>query len=171
MINEKLVTAFNEQINKELYSEYLYLSMAVHLANNNLDGFANFMFIQAQEEHFHAMKMIKYLLERGGKVQLKRIDEPKTEFDSVTEIFELAWDHEKFISESINKLMDLAIGLNDHSAKGFLQWYVDEQVEEEASMEKIVNKLHMIKDSPHGLMMIDSQLAQRVFTPAEDQQK
>jgi len=169
MINEKLVKALNEQINKELYSEYLYLSMAVYLAHENLDGFANFMFIQAQEEHLHATKMINYVLERGGKVSLKKIDEPKTEFESVLEIFEMAWEHEKFISNSINKLMDLAIGINDHSAKGFLQWYVDEQVEEESSMEKIVKKLQMIKDSPHGLMMLDSQLAERVFNPAEDQ--
>ncbi len=165
MINQKLVDAFNEQINKELYSEYLYLSMAVYLAHESLDGFANFMFVQTQEEHSHATKMIDYVLERGGKIELKQINEPKRDFESVDEIFKLAWDHEKFISDSINKLMDIAIDLNDHSAKGFLQWFVDEQVEEEASMEKIVKKLSMFKGSPHGLMMLDSQLAQRVYTP------
>jgi ferritin len=171
MISEKLEKAFNEQINKELYSEYLYLSMAVYLAHENLDGFANFMFVQTQEEHEHAMKMINYLLERGGKVILKQINEPKIDFDSVKQIFELAWDHEKFISKSINDLMDTAIEVNDHSAKGFLQWFVDEQVEEESSMEKIVHKLKLIKDNPNGLMMLDSQLAQRVYTPPQDQQQ
>ena len=91
--------------------------------------------------------MINYLLERGGKVILKQINEPKIDFDSVSQIFELAWDHEKFISKNINDLMDIAIEVNDHSAKGFLQWFVDEQVEEESSMEKIVHRLKLIKDN------------------------
>ncbi len=169
MISEKLEKALNDQINKELYSEYLYLSMAVYLAHENLDGFANFMFIQTQEEHAHATKMINYLLERGGKVVLKQIDEPKTDFDSVKQIFELALNHEKFISKSINELMDIAIQENDHSAKGFLQWFVDEQVEEESSMEKIVYKLSFMKDSPHGIMMVDSELSKRVFNPPQEQ--
>ena len=163
MITQKMADAINKQINRELYSEYLYLSMAAYLENEGLSGFANFMRVQVQEERFHAMKMFDYVLERGGKIVLEQIDQPKVEFESVLEIFELALGHEKFISKSINELMDVAIAENDHASKSFLNWFIDEQVEEEASMDNLVNQLKLIGGQGHGLLMMDRELGQRVF--------
>lgn len=165
MISEKLVKAINEQINKELYSEYLYLSMQAWFANESLDGMATWMNVQAQEERFHAMKFFSYLIERGGRVQLKAIAQPTVDFDSPLQIFKMALEHEQFVTKSINELMDLAIKENDHATRSFLQWYVDEQVEEEASVDKIVNMLQRIGDHGHGIMMIDRDLSSRTFTP------
>lgn len=167
-ISQKLVDAINEQINKEVFSEYYYLSMAAYFASENLPGFANFFVVQAEEEHFHAMKFFNYLNERGAKVEIKAIDGPKTDFESPLEVFQLAYEHEVFVSENINNLMDLAIAENDHAAKGFLQWYVDEQVEEEASMDDYVNRLKRIGENGYGIFMLDKELAGRSFTaPAE----
>ncbi|RLC51464.1 MAG: ferritin [Candidatus Cloacimonadota bacterium] len=165
MISQKLQDAINEQINKELYSEYFYLSMAAYLAALGLDGFANFFKVQVQEERFHAMKFFDFMNERGGRVILKEIKQPKIDFDSPVEIFELAYKHEQFVSKSINELMDVAISENDHAAKSFLNWFVDEQVEEEASMEKILNQLKMIDGKGHGMLMLDRELATRTFNP------
>ena len=125
MISQKLQDAFNEQINKELYSEYLYFSMAAWLDAENLPGFANFFKIQVQEERFHTMKMYDFLNERGGKVYLKEIDKPQVDFASVLEIFEIAYKHEQFVSKLINELMDLAIEEKDHATKSFLNWFIE----------------------------------------------
>ena len=164
-ISKKLEQAINDQINKELFSEYYYLSMAAYLEGENLQGFANFFITQAQEEHFHAMKFFHYLNERGSRVVLQEIEQPKTEFESPLEIFKLAYEHEVYVTKSINKLMDLAIADNDHASKGFLQWYVDEQVEEEASMDDYVNRLERIGKQSYGIFMLDKELAGRSFTP------
>jgi len=163
MISPKMLEAINKQINRELYSEYLYLSMAAYLESEGLSGFGNFMRVQVQEERFHAMKMYDFILERGGKVVLEQIDQPKVEFESALEIFELSLGHEKFISKSINELMDVAIAENDHATKSFLNWFIDEQVEEEASMDNIVSQLKLIGGQGHGLLMMDRELGQRVF--------
>ncbi len=163
MISQKLQDAFNEQINKELYSEYFYLAMASWLEAENLPGFANFFKVQVQEERFHAMKMYHFVNERGGRVILDAIKKPKTSFESALEIMELAYKHEQFVSKSINDLMDVAISENDHAAKSFLNWFVDEQVEEEASMDALVGKLKMIGGQGHGMLMVDNELASRVF--------
>ncbi len=165
MISKKLQDAFNEQINKELFSEYLYLSMAAYFDSIGLPGSANFMKVQVQEERFHAMKMYDFLNERGGRVELKEIKQPPIEFKSPLEVFEMSYKHEQFVSKSINELMDIAIAENDHATKSFLNWFVDEQVEEEASMDTIVNKLKLIGGKGHGLLMIDNELGQRVFNP------
>ncbi len=165
MISKKLEKAINEQINKELYSEYLYISMQAWFANQNLDGMATWMDAQGKEERFHAMKFFNYLIERGGKVALKPIDGPQVDFDNPLKAFSQAYKHEQLVTKSINDLMDLAIKENDHAAKSFLQWYVDEQVEEEASVDKIVAQLKMVGDNGHGIMMIDRELGQRVYTP------
>ncbi|MEA2104148.1 MAG: ferritin [Candidatus Cloacimonadota bacterium] len=165
MISKKLEEAINEQINKELYSEYLYLAMAAHFDSVDLPGFANFFKIQVQEERFHAMKFYDFLNERGGKVVLKKIDKPQTEFESPLDIFKISYKHEQYVSDLINKLMDLAIAENDHAVRSFLNWYVDEQVEEEASMSKVVNQLKWINGQGNGLLMLDKELATRVFTP------
>lgn len=165
MISQKLQDAFNEQINKELYSEYLYFSMAAWLDAENLPGCANFFKIQVQEERFHAMKMYDFVNERGGRVILKAIDKPEIEFESAQEIFEKAYEHERLVTNLINNLMDLAIEEKDHSAKSFLNWFVDEQIEEEASMDAIIGKLKMVGGNGHGLLMIDNELGTRVFNP------
>jgi ferritin len=165
MISKKLQDAINAQINKELYSEYLYISMQAWFANQNLDGFANWMDAQGKEERFHAMKFFNYVIERGGKVELKAIDQPPVDFKSPLKAFEAALKHEQFVTKSINDLMDIAIKEKDHASRGLLQWFVDEQVEEEAAADRIVNRLKMIGDNPHALFMIDTELGQRVFTP------
>ena len=165
MISEKLQDAFNYQINRELFSEYYYLSMASYFNSAGLSGFENFFLVQVEEERFHAMKMYRFLNEKGGRVFLGDIEAPKTEFKSPLEVFELALEHEQLVSGLINDLMDLAIAENDHAAKHFLNWFVEEQVEEEASMESIMNKLRLIKGEGHGLLMLDNELAARTFTP------
>ena len=168
MISEKLQTAINTQINKELFSEYYYLSMASYFSSVGLDGFENFFLTQVQEERFHAMKMYRFLNERGGRVILAQIDTPKTEFKSPLEVFQLAYEHEQYVTKLINELMDIAISENDHASKSFLNWFVDEQVEEEASMESIVNKLKLIDGKGNGLLMLNKELATRTFTSAAE---
>lgn len=163
MISKKMIAAINEQINKELYSEYLYISMQAWLADQNLDGMATWMDAQGKEERFHAMKFFNYLIERGAKVKLKAIDAPPIDFDNPLKAFNMALDHEKFITKSIDELMDLAIKDKDHATRSFLQWFVDEQVEEEASMDRIVNMLKMVGGDGQGIMMIDRELGQRIF--------
>ena len=165
MISQKLEKAINYQINRELFSEYYYLSMASYFNSIGLDGFENFFLVQVEEERFHAMKLYRFLNEKGGRVMLEAIEAPKTEFKSALEVFELAYEHEKLVSGLINDLMDLAIEENDHAAKHHLDWFVEEQVEEEASMESILNKLKLINGEGHGLLMLDNELAQRTFTP------
>ncbi len=165
MISEKLQDAINVQINKELYSEYLYFSMAAWFASMNLSGFENFFIVQAQEEHFHTMKFYNYLNERGGRVILDKIEKPTVDFESAEEIFEIALKHEQFVTKSINELMDVAIEVNDHATRSFLNWYVDEQVEEENSMESILSQLQIIGGKGHGMLMLDRELASRVYTP------
>ncbi|MCD4676347.1 MAG: ferritin [Desulfobacula sp.] len=165
MISQKLQDAINYQINRELFSEYYYLSMASYFNSAGLSGFENFFLVQVQEERFHAMKMYNFVNERGGRVYLQAIEAPKTQFESALEVFKLAYEHEKLVSKLINDLMDLAIKENDHAAKNHLNWFVEEQVEEEASMDTILNKLKLIGGEGHGLLMLDNELAQRVFIP------
>ena len=165
MISQKMIDAINEQINKELFSEYLYLSMAAYLEGEGLSGFSNFMKVQVQEERFHAMKFYNYVNEQGGRVILEQIDKPQTDWESPLKVFQDALEHEKKVTASIYNLMDIALKLNDHASKGMLQWFVDEQVEEEASMDKYVNMLSMIGNEANGLFMLDTKLAARVFTP------
>lgn len=165
MIKQTLQDAINSQINKEFFSEYYYLSMAAYFESEDLPGFANFFKVQVEEERFHAMKFFDYLNERGGKVNLTGIDSPKTDFESPLQVFELAYKHEQYVTESINGLMDIAIKENDHALKSFLQWFIDEQVEEEATMSKYVNQLKRLNGNGHGIMMLDRELAQRSFVP------
>lgn len=169
MINKKLEEKINYQINRELYSEYLYLSMAAYLEDKGLAGMAHFMVVQAQEEHFHAMKFFNYLNERGGRVVLDAIEQPPVEFDSPQAVFEESLKHEMIVTDLINKLMDLAIEVNDHAARSFLNWYVDEQVEEEDSFNTIINKLNLVKGRGDGLLMLDKELSTRVFTPPTEE--
>lgn len=166
MLTKKLQDALNKQINREFFSEYLYLSMSAYLESVEMEGFANYFNVQAQEEHFHAMKMFNFVHDKGGRVILKPLGEPKANFTSVLEVIEEALEHERYITKSINDLMDTAIKENDHSVKSFIEWYVDEQVEEEATMSKLIAKLKMINGEGLGLLTLDNELSQRKFTPA-----
>ncbi|MDO9577033.1 MAG: ferritin [Candidatus Cloacimonadales bacterium] len=165
MLPKKIEDAINLQINKELFSEYLYLSMATYFAAEGLSGFENFFVVQAQEERFHAMKFYHFVNERGGRVLLKKLSDPKTDFASIEEVFQLSLAHERFISKSIYELMDLAIEEKEHATKSFLNWFIDEQVEEEASMQAILDKLKLIDGKGQGLLMLNTELAARVYTP------
>jgi ferritin len=168
MISKKLETAINEQINAELYSAYLYLSMSAYFESVNLNGFANWMRMQAQEEQMHAMKFFDYLNERGGRITLRDIKAPQSDWESPVEVFENVYSHEQKVTGMIHGLVDMAIEENDHAANNFLQWYVEEQVEEESSADEIVENLKLLGDSGNGLFMLDRELGKRTFTQTEE---
>ncbi len=165
MIGKRIVDALNEQVNAELYSAYLYLSMEAYFHDAALAGFANWMRIQTQEEVVHAMKIYDYVVERGGRVVLKAIARPQVTWKSPLDAFKAAYKHEQKVTGLINGLVDLAIKEKDYATNSFLQWFVDEQVEEEASAGDIVQKLKLVERAPGGLFMLDKEMAQRVFTP------
>jgi ferritin len=156
--------ALNDQINKELYSAYLYLSMSAYAETLGMPGIANWMKIQAQEELSHANKFFDYVHERDGKVTLMPIEAVATEFGSVKEMFEKVLEHEQYITASINHLVDISIEISDHASRSMLMWFVDEQVEEEASAQAIIDQLDMVEGKGHGLFMIDKELGSRIFT-------
>ncbi len=160
-INSSLEKAINSQINKELESSYIYLSMSAWFAQNNLKGFSNWMSVQASEENKHAMKLFNFLIDRGGEVKLDSIAKPKQAWKSPLEAFEDAYEHEKFITKSIDELRTLAVKEKDQATEVMLDWFVNEQVEEEANTSEIVGKLKLIKDMPPALMMLDHQLDKR----------
>ncbi len=161
MISKNLAKELNKQINKELYSEYLYLSMATYADDQGLSGIANWFKAQGQEEHSHAMKIYEYLYDQGKRVILDTIEKPRADFDSIKQLFDLSLEHEKYVTSSINELMDLAIKDNDHATVSFLQWFVGEQVEEEASVNAILDKFTYMKESGIGLIMLDKELSAR----------
>ena len=163
MINEKMEKAFNDQINKELYSEYLYLAMKSYFVELNLQGFVNWFDVQVQEEHAHAMGMYDYVNERGGKVELFAIDKPEVEGKTPLEVFEQVLKHEEFVTSRINALMDVAEEVKDRAALSFLDWYLKEQVEEESNVGGILATLKLIGDDKKALLMLDKELAARTF--------
>jgi len=165
MLSENMEKALNKQINAELYSSYLYLSMAAYFHSTGLDGFANWMRAQAKEEDVHAMKIFDYVNERGAHVVLAEIEGPKTKWNSAVEVFEETLSHEQKVTALINGLVDLAKKESDHATDNFLQWFVAEQVEEEASAGEVLNKVKMVGEKGHGLYMLDKELGARVFTP------
>ena len=165
MINEKMEKAFNDQINAELYSEYLYLSMKAYFETLNLPGFVNWMNVQIQEEHAHAMGMFDYVNSRGGRVILKAIDCPQTDWDSPLAVFEHILRHEEHVTSLINGVADVAEEVKDRAALSFLNWYIKEQVEEEDNVGKTLATLRRVGDDAHGLYALDKELATRVFNP------
>ena len=165
MIGKKMQDAMNEQIQYELASSYLYLSMAAYFQSSGLDGMAQWMRAQTQEEVVHAMKLFDHINERGGKVELLALTQPTTEWASPLAAFQAAWKHEQFVSSRIDTLVELAAEENDHPASILLQWFVTEQVEEEASASKVVQMLERVGDSGNGLFMMDRELGARIFTP------
>lgn len=171
MLNEKIEKALNEQLNAEMYSGYLYLSMSAYFKSMGLGGFASWMRVQAQEELMHAMKLYDYINERGGRVTLKKIETPPTEWDSAIAAFEATYQHEQKVTGLINDLVELAMKEHDHATNIFLQWFVSEQVEEEDSVNDVVQKIKLIGDAPGGLFMLDRELGQRTFIPPADSSK
>lgn len=167
MLSTAMQNALNNQINAELYSSYLYLSMAAYFEAQNLLGFANWMHIQSQEENMHAMKFYTFINERRGRVLLQPIEGPKTEWESPLAAFEESLQHEQKVTGLINKLVDLAIQESDHATHSFLKWFVDEQVEEESNVDKVIQDLKRVGDSPQGLFLLDRELAGRVAETGE----
>lgn len=163
MINEKMEKAFNNQINKELYSEYLYLSMQAYFERLNLKGFVNWMQVQVQEEHAHALGMFDYLNQRGGNVILEAINKPQSEWESPLAVFEHVLEHEEYVTSRINALMDVAEEVKDRAAMSFLNWYLKEQVEEEDNVGNVLATLKLIGDDKKALLMLDKELATRTF--------
>jgi ferritin len=164
----KMQKAINDQINFELYSSYIYLSMSSYLKSLNLNGFANWMEIQVQEEVSHAMKLYNFLHERGGNVEFETISKPKPQWESPLDAFENAYEHEQIVTSRINKLVDLALEIKDHATNAHLQWFVNEQVEEESNVLGILQQIKLAGGSTNGLFMLDRELGQRVFTPPQD---
>jgi ferritin len=165
MISKKMEEALNGQINAELYSAYLYLSMEAYFGCENLPGFANWMRVQTQEELMHAMKIYDFVQERGGRVVLGAIEQPPAKWDSPLSVFEAVYKHEQKVTGLINDLVNLAVEEKDHATNSFLQWFVTEQVEEEDNASTVLSQLKLIKDSPQALFMMDKEMGQRVFTP------
>ena len=161
MLNSKVEKALNNQIRKEFYSSYLYLSMAAQLESMNLKEFAHWMQIQASEETKHGMKIYKHVHDRGGKVTLQPIDAPPPSWKSAKEIFTKAYQHEQQVTESIDNIVHLARATKDNATEVFLQWFVNEQVEEEATANEILQKLQLIGDSTPGLVMLNGELHKR----------
>lgn len=168
MLKPKIEKAINKQINAEMWSGYLYLSMSSYFESIGLSGFANWMWIQAREEMSHAMRLFHHVVERGGRVLLEPIDKVQTEWKSPLHVFEQTYKHEQKVTSLINDLLDLSIQEKDHATSNMLQWFVDEQVEEEASADEIVQKLRLIGKNGNGIFMLDNELGQRMFTPPAD---
>lgn len=161
MIKEEMEKALNEQLKWEIYSGYLYLAMAAYFEDLGLTGFSQWMKAQAAEEIMHAMKFYKYIFERDGRVVLQDIPAPPKEWKSPEDVFEFAYKHEQEVTGRINNLMSLAKKLEDYATENFLQWFVEEQVEEEASFKEILTKLKLIKNDPQALFYLDKELSQR----------
>jgi ferritin len=161
MIDKKMTKALNEQINREMYSAYLYMSMSGYSSKIGLKGFANWFMVQYHEEMYHAMKLYEYVQRQGEDVKLETIKAPPAKFASALDMFTQTLTHEQYITKSINELMELAISKKDHATQIFLEWYVIEQVEEEENDNDIIAQLKLIGDNAHALLMLDRELASR----------
>ena len=161
MLSKTMEDALNEQINKELYSAYLYLSMAAYCESVSLPGFAHWMRAQAQEEQEHAMKLYDFVFEQGGRVVLKAIDAPPVEFESPMAVFSSTLEHEQKVTAFIDALYSLAVEEKDHASQVHLQWFISEQVEEEKSASQILERLNLVDDKAQSLVMVDRHLASR----------
>ncbi|MDD2439903.1 MAG: ferritin [Methanosarcinaceae archaeon] len=161
MLNKKLAKALNLQLNKEIYSAYLYLAMSAYSSYKGLTGFANWFREQYKEEKEHAGKFYSYLVEQGARVELETIEKPPLEFGSPQEMFEKTLAHEQFISRSIRELLELALAEKDYATSIFLQWFIKEQVEEEANDNEILAKLKLAGENGAGLLVLDSELGKR----------
>lgn len=164
MITQKIEKAINEQINAEIYSAYLYLSMSAYAQSIGLKGFANWLLIQYKEESDHAMIFYNYLIERGGKVVLEAIQKPQIEWKDIIDVFESVYKHEQHITALINNLKTISIEEKDHATSSFLNWFIDEQVEEEANAQEILDNLKMTEGNKGAIFMLDREAGTRVYT-------
>lgn len=162
-MNKKVSEALVNQVNKEFYSAYLYLAMNQYFEDETMAGMANWMYQQFLEEQFHAMKMVKYLNSRGVKVDLQAIERPTIQWPSMVSVFDDVLEHEKSITASINKIQSLSVKEEDFATMNFLQWFIDEQIEEEENAANILKQLQLIGDNGYGLLMLDKELAVRKF--------
>lgn len=163
MISDNMVKLLNDQMQKEFYASYLYLSMTAYFKSVSLDGFANYYRIQAQEERDHALRIFDYLNEVGAKISLSQIDAPQVDFESIEEILNLTLEHEQFVTKSIHDIVDVALSEKDHATVSFLQWFIDEQVEEEDSATGNIERFKLVGNGGKGILMIDAQMAKRVY--------
>ena len=161
MLSQKLQDAINEQINSEFYSGHLYLSMAAYCDTLSLGGFSHWLKLQYSEELGHALKLFDFITDRGSRVVLQSIDQPPIEFESVTAVMQMALEHERKVTAMIDSLYELALDERDYSAHVLLEWFVDEQVEEEKSVAEIISHLELVGDDGTGLLMLDSRLGAR----------
>jgi len=163
MMNKKLVDAINTQINYEIESAHVYLAMQSYISTLGLDGFVNWFGIQFEEELAHARKFIKFMNDRGARVDIRGFEDPRNDFTSVLEVLEVSLAHEKGVTDRINNLMSIANEVKDYPTVSLLHWYVDEQVEEEDNFSKLIEKVKLVKDA--GLYILDQELLTRVFVP------
>ena len=169
MISQKMADALNKQINEELFSSYLYASMTTYFEHKSLKGFAHWMRLQTEEENVHANKFIKFMEDRGARVLLTAIEGPKTDWDSPLQVFEEALAHEQHISKCVNDLSSMAIEENDHATHAFLEWFVSEQVEEEANVGEVVDQLQLVEGAPAGLFLLDREVGTRFAEAPADE--
>ena len=165
MLTEKIGRELNEQMNREFYSANLYLALSAWLDAHSLKGMAHWMRLQAEEEQEHGMKIFDFIQERGGQAIMGAIEAPPIEWESTLQVFEAAWEHERFITSHINELADLAIQEKDFATQSFLQWFITEQVEEEATTSGICDRLRIVGEDGRGILMIDQELGRRNFAP------
>jgi len=165
MLSENLLYYMNEQLKNEFYSSHLYLAMAAYCYSIDLDGFANFFVVQAEEEKFHAMKFFNFINDMDCNIKIQGIDSPQIDYKDATDVFEKALEHEKHVTSKIYELMDIATEEKEHATISFLKWFIDEQVEEEATFKTIIQKLKRANGDVNILYSLDDELAARVFTP------
>ncbi|SFP98953.1 ferritin [Psychrobacillus psychrotolerans] len=165
MLSEKLHKSLNAQMNYEFYSAHAYLAMAAYCTDESYDGFANFFLVQAEEERFHAMKFYNYLSDMGYRATIEGFSNPGNDLVSVLETFEKALQHEKEVTRRIYELSDIAFEEREHATMAFLKWFIDEQVQEEATFDTLIAKISRIKNDSNAIFMLDAELANRTFTP------
>lgn len=165
MLSEKLHAALNDQMNFEFYSAHAYMAMAAYCTAEAYDGFANFFLVQAEEERFHAMKFYNFLSDMGYRATIQGFDNPENDFDSILNTFKTALSHEKEVTRRIYHLSDIALDEREHATMAFLKWFIDEQVEEEATFDTLIQKIKRIENDSNAIFMLDEQLASRTFTP------
>lgn len=165
MLSEKLLAAINEQIKFEFYSSHLYLAMAAYCYSIDFDGFANFFMVQAEEEKFHAMKFFNFINEMDGRVELTAIDAPENNYEDIHDVYTKTLEHEQLVTSRVYNLMDIAMEEREHATISFLKWFIDEQVEEEATVKGILQKLKRANGDVSIMYALDAEMAKRVFTP------
>lgn len=167
MISDRMQTALTKQLNQEFYSAYLYLSMSAYCSHTGFNGAASWLEVQYEEEHLHATKIFNYLIEQGVRVSLGQIGQPPDDFGSLLEVFEASLTHEQEMTALLNDLSDRALSEKDHASYNLLQWFVNEQVEEEATVGAVIAKLRMVSDDGYGLLMVDNELGGRTHVPTQ----